>query len=117
MPNDKNHSPPDDFRSLRRAREEDTLETYAKEWINMFANDQRPTKLIEEYPRIANKIASCWHDHEICKKYLAELLMDPNRLDRQGFSFAIVNEISDLNILLLRTKADPSLHKDGIFNS
>ena len=101
----------------RQPEEVARIEEHTIRWLAALTVDMRPENLINDNPRIANKIALCWQDHSVCQKYLSELLMDPKRLNRKGFPFPILNEISNLQNFITASKADPTLHKDGIFRS
>jgi hypothetical protein len=79
---------------LRRApREADhALTGTARQWLRRLPARRRPLRLCEEYPRVANRIAWCWHDAALAEQALDDLLTD-RRGGRRGFPPPIVREL------------------------
>jgi len=84
----------DDAAQLRRApREEDqTLCAVTRRWLRELPPRRRPLRLCELYPRVANRIAWCWHEPTLAAQALDDLLTD-RRGGRRGFPPVIVREL------------------------
>jgi hypothetical protein len=82
---------------LRRApREGDrALTGTARQWLRRLPARRRPLRLCEEFPRVANRIAWCWHDPALAEQALDDLLTD-RRGGRRGFPPPIVRELQRL---------------------
>lgn len=89
-------------RAPERLRDQE-LSTKGARWMAWLPADVRPQTLAAHYPRIVNKLATCWRDIGITDRLLEELLLD-ERGDRVGFAPAIVLELEAVQRLhLLRT--------------
>ena len=89
------------------------IEPFVVHWWSGLPPDRRPLNLARAYPRIANNIARLWHDFEKCNKYLSDLLIEPERAQRQGFTLEIAQEISELRDLLSKSKSGDSNDEQG----
>ncbi|MFJ4290877.1 hypothetical protein ACIP1U_13980 [Cupriavidus sp. NPDC089707] len=72
-----------------------TLRRETIRWMAELPEAVRPVELGRAFPRIINTIAAKWFDAVGCRHYLNGLQFD-DRGGRQGFSFAIVQEIAAL---------------------
>ena len=99
-----------------RAPEKPSLPTEAviKWWARLTPAD-RPLNLAKQYPRVLNKIVAVWHDEQRCERTLAELVIDTERYDRQGFPFDVMMELLALRELRKRADAVAPQHRDGAF--
>jgi hypothetical protein len=82
----------------RRARSTDSdlaLQSHTHEWLRSMPRRLYPTQLCRHYPRLANRIALCWHDAEQLDVMLSDLLQD-RRGHRRGFGPRINAEIQRL---------------------
>jgi hypothetical protein len=82
---------------LRRAarHSDEALSGTARIWLRRLPRRQRPLQLCERYPRVANRIAFCWHDAALAEQALDDLLVD-RRGGRRGFPLAVVRELQRL---------------------
>lgn len=64
-------------------------------WLRKLPARRRPLRLCMEHPRVANRIAWCWHDVELSSQLLDDLLQD-RRGGRRGFCAAINRELKRL---------------------
>lgn len=82
---------------LRRAPRacDDALSGTARTWLRRLPARRRPLRLCEEFPRVANRIAWCWHDPALAEQALDDLLTD-RRGGRRGFPPPIVRELQRL---------------------
>jgi hypothetical protein len=60
----------------------------------------QPKGLIQQYPRILNRVAELWEMPIRCEKYIDELLFDTRGGSRQGFAPEVAFEISYLKALV-----------------
>ncbi len=67
----------------------------ARHWLRRLPVRRRPTRLCTLFPRVANRIAWCWHDHALSAQVLEDLLVD-RRGGRRGFPPAVVRELQRL---------------------
>ena len=67
----------------------------ARLWLRKLPSRRRPLRLCARHPRVANRIAWCWHDTLLSSQLLEDLLLD-RRGDRRGFSAAILRELKRL---------------------
>jgi hypothetical protein len=72
------------------------LSQAAERWLCSLPETLRPEALVRAYPRIANRLAQCWIDHELREKVLADLLED-RRKGRKGFPAAVHAELAALS--------------------
>jgi hypothetical protein len=82
---------------LRRAGRDcdDALTGTARHWLRRLPSRRRPLRLCELHPRVANRIAWCWHDPALADQVLDDLLTD-RRGGRQGFAAPVVRELQRL---------------------
>lgn len=66
-----------------------------RRWLRDLPARRRPLRLCELHPRVANRMAWCWHDPAIADSVLQDLLED-RRGGRQGFPPSIVRELQRL---------------------
>jgi len=64
-------------------------------WLRKLPARRRPLRLCIDHPRVANRIAWCWHDLTISGQLLDDLLQD-RRGGRRGFGAAINRELKRL---------------------
>jgi len=67
----------------------------ARQWLRRLPARRRPLRLCVAHPRVANRIAWCWHDAPLSDQVLDDLLHD-RRGGRRGFAPAIVRELQRL---------------------
>jgi hypothetical protein len=80
----------------RAARECDSaLNGTARLWLRRLPARRRPLRLCETFPRVANRIAWCWHDVALSEQVMDDLLTD-RRGGRRGFTPAVVRELQRL---------------------
>jgi hypothetical protein len=64
-------------------------------WIEQLPAEIQPACLVQQFPRITNKLAQIWKQPMECERYLGALVMD-NRGGRQGFPGEITAELAKL---------------------
>lgn len=64
-------------------------------WLRKLPVRRRPLRLCIHHPRVANRIAWCWHDLALSRQLLDDLLQD-RRGGRRGFGAAIDRELKRL---------------------
>jgi len=64
-------------------------------WLRSIPNGVHPKQLCRHYPRIANRIATRWHDVQAVDRLLLDLMVD-RRGNRMGFPPRIRQEIDRL---------------------
>src|SRR6476620_3915509 len=69
-------------------------------WLRHLPRNVQPNSLVQQFPRIANRIAELWEMPLRCEKYLDELIFDTRNNTRQGFPAQIAFEISYLKALV-----------------
>ncbi len=69
-------------------------------WLAQLPRNVHPNALVQNFPRIANRIAELWGTPLRCEKYLDELLFDTRDNKRQGFPPEIAFQISYLKALI-----------------
>lgn len=69
-------------------------------WLTQLPRNVQPNGLVQNFPRIANRIAELWEMPLRCEKYIDELLFDTRDNKRQGFPPQIAFEISYLKALI-----------------
>jgi hypothetical protein len=67
-------------------------------WSICLDREIYPADLIELYPRIANRMALCWHDPVLMGRLLDSLLQD-RRGGRKGFPDGVKDELLRLRAL------------------
>ena len=93
--------PPDEpappwLRERRAPRgSDDALTGTTRAWLRRLPLGRRPLHLCERFPRVANRIAWCWHDSVLSQQLLDDLLTD-RRGGRRGFCAAIHREMQRL---------------------
>lgn len=87
------------IRAPDRHRDQE-LSAKAARWMAWLPADVRPHTLAAHYPRIVNKLATCWRDVGITERLLDQLLCD-DRGDRMGFAPAILLELEAVQRLHL----------------
>lgn len=71
------------------------LQSLTHDWLRVIPRALHPIQLCRHYPRVANRIASCWADAPQVARLLADLLTD-RRGGRAGFAPRIRAEIECL---------------------
>jgi hypothetical protein len=83
-------------RVRRPEREGDrALTGTTRHWFRRLPPRRRPSRLCMLFPRVANRIAWCWHDVALSAQVLEDLLVD-RRGGRRGFPPAVVRELQRL---------------------
>lgn len=79
----------------RRAEPSDRLLPMTIRWAMALPEGQRPVALLDNYPRIANRVAASW---AIAAEFTAcvDELLEDRRGDRQGFPPEVQNELLEL---------------------
>lgn len=66
-----------------------------RQWLRRLPARRRPIRLCTDFPRVANRLAWCWHDAALSAQALDDLLTD-RRGSRRGFPPAVVRELQRL---------------------
>jgi hypothetical protein len=74
---------------------DESLTGTARIWLRRLPAGRRPLKLCIRYPRVANRLAWCWHDPVTTEQVLEDLLVD-HRGGRHGFPRPIELELRRL---------------------
>lgn len=69
----------------------------------------------KRFTRIFNKLAFVWHDDVRWNKYITELVIETERLNREGFPFAVVLELLALRELRLKLNGETGLPEQETF--
>lgn len=69
----------------------------AWQWLDQLPAPVQPGALVQQFPRITNKLAELWSTPHDCEKYLDTLMLD-HRDGRKGFPPEIAMEIAHLKI-------------------
>ena len=64
----------------------------ARRWLRALPPRRRALKLCQRFPRVANRVAWCWHDPALADQALDDLLVD-RRGGRAGFPAPVVREL------------------------
>jgi hypothetical protein len=83
-------SPKEGHESLRKTSSEPLPRTF--EWMASLPRDVQPTALLRHYARIANVIATTWHDSKALRSYM-DCLFNDDRGNRQGFPPDVLREL------------------------
>jgi hypothetical protein len=92
-------------RRTPRASDE-ALTGTARRWLRALPSRRRPMRLCQLYPRVANRLAWCWHDPELATQVLEDLMHD-RRGGRQGFPVPVVRELQRLAEFNTHQRVDP----------
>ena len=71
------------------------LNDHARKWLEKLPPEAQPKVLLEQFPRILNRISSLWRHPDELMEYLDELLVD-TRGGRAGFPMAIATELVNI---------------------
>ena len=71
------------------------MQSPAHAWLRGIPNGVHPKQLCRHYPRIANRIATHWHDVQTVDRLLLDLMVD-RRGNRMGFPPRIRQELDRL---------------------
>ena len=82
--------------TLRRAVPLDRALPATLRWIVSLPGTVQPLALLQQFPRIANRLAQAWHDEVALAECFDDLLID-HRGGRQGFPPAVRRELSLLH--------------------
>jgi hypothetical protein len=78
-------------------------------WASGLAADLHPHRLLELFPRVANRLALCWADKVLTNRLFEDLLVD-RRGGRKGFPAAVRAEILQLRMTYPKTAFVESSH-------
>jgi hypothetical protein len=95
LPSGGHPLPERESRSLRRASQLNLPLPAAQRWVAALPGEIEPRALLQQFPRIANKLARLWGDRDSLEKYLNDLLIS-RRGTRQGFPPDVQNELLNL---------------------
>jgi hypothetical protein len=106
--------PPLEWAPQRRAprASDEALNGTARRWLRALPSRRRPLRLCQLFPRVANRIAWCWHDPALTDQVLDDLLHD-RRGGRTGFPAAVVRELQRLAQFNAQQRTDP--RGDGLW--
>lgn len=106
-------STPRDPAATRRSEvESDRVLTPATlQWLELLPQFARPARFCEDFPRVANQVASVWADRRLCKAYFETLLGD-DRGGRAGFGPTVRKEIVRLRVFHERAMSDAGAEHD-----
>jgi hypothetical protein len=92
---------------------DEALTGTARHWLRQLPSRRRPIRLCQLYPRVANRIAWCWLDHEVTSQVFDDLLTD-RRGGREGFPTPVVRELQRLSRYHAqqRLQADAEANRD-----
>ena len=79
----------------------------ADDFFRTLPGSEYPQALVDQYPRIANKIVELRLQREKLDQYFQSLLND-SRGGRQGFPFAVLKDLQNLHDLMLGTDTSGS---------
>lgn len=69
-------------------------------WLRSLDPAMRPRELAARFPRLANRLAACWHDPTETMRVIGELVLD-SRGGRRGFPLGVATELTALHELLM----------------
>ena len=94
--------------AVRRAprHSDEALTGTTRVWLRRLPAGRRPLRLCLRFPRVANRIAWCWHDVTLAGQVLEDLLTD-RRGGRTGFPKAVVAELRRLREYHDRGRQEP----------
>jgi hypothetical protein len=95
LPSVTDSLPERDPRSVRRASQLNLPLPTSQRWVALLPDEVKPRALLQQFPRIANKLARLWGDKKSVETYLNQLLID-RRGHRQGFPPDVQNELLNL---------------------
>jgi hypothetical protein len=72
------------------------------QWLDALPQDIQPGGLVQQFPRIASKLADMWNRPHQCERYLDALMLD-NRGSRKGFPLDVTVELARLKDYYLNT--------------
>jgi hypothetical protein len=90
---------------FRRAAPADTLLAPTLRWVAKLPSNVRPLALLVTFPRVANLLASVWHDDNAGRAYIYDLLID-RRGTRNGFPEDVLDELLKLRMLYDKERLD-----------
>ena len=88
-----------DWRRVRRARPLDQLLPGTTQWAVKLPAAIRPVQLLQQYPRIANRLALACHDPKAMQEVLDDVLID-RRGGRRGLPPPVLGELLRLRSFL-----------------
>lgn len=68
-------------------------------WLAQLPKNVHPSALVEQFPRVINRIAKLWGTPLECGNYLDSLLFGTRDGTREGFPYAVAFELSYLKAL------------------
>lgn len=71
------------------------LNERAWEWLDKLPAEIQPGGLVQQFPRIANKLAEIWGRPAQCHRYMEEMMLD-HRGGRKGFPLDVTLELAKL---------------------
>jgi hypothetical protein len=81
---------------LRKSNHLDGILPMSLEWFDALPLDVRPIRLIQQYPRLVNLVASEWNNPPVAGTLLTDLL-NGDRGGRDGFPAAVFRELRALH--------------------
>lgn len=93
-----------DWSRIRRPRPLDRLLPDTIEWGNRLPADIRPTQLMSQYPRVANRLAIAWQDPKAVADVFDDVLVD-RRGGRRGFPPVAQAELLSLRSHVQRARS------------
>jgi hypothetical protein len=73
------------------------LTEQAWKWLDTLPPELQPGGLVQQFPRIANRLAEIWGRPLQCERYLAALVLD-SRGTRKGFPSDVTAELAKLQM-------------------
>jgi hypothetical protein len=71
------------------------LTEQAWQWLDALPPEIQPGGLVQQFPRIANRLAELWSKPVQCHRYMEEMMLD-NRGNRKGFPLGVTLELAKL---------------------
>jgi hypothetical protein len=87
---------------------EDEIGENVRWWLLQLPIHVEPETLLQNFPRISNRIAELWPDIEECGRYLDLLLLGTEESSRNGFPYQTAMEICHLRALTLFNQCLPT---------
>jgi hypothetical protein len=82
-------------------KDENNLHPETRTWAAQLPSSLELQSLMQQFPRIANRLASLWDTPLQCEAYLDELLFNDRSGLRQGFPPSVCREIMQLKSFLV----------------
>ena len=82
-------------------QDENTLRPDTRAGLTALPASMKLQALVQQFPRIANRIASAWNRPAECERYLDELLFSDRSNGRQGFPPQVCLELMQVKSFLI----------------